>query len=113
MKAAAAGARQGLLEGRKLWSTLLDEPVTPSGGIVVSGMLAEQLVRELGSGAAPGTVLTREGTSVAGAEVTVRVIAGDPSDEDVAVVSVSRSARASPSCSSSSGHRRSGRGPSS
>ena len=86
MKAAAAGARQGLLEGRKLWSTLLDEPVTPSGGILVSGMLAEQLVRELGSGAAPGTVSTREGTSVAGAEVVVRVIAGDPSDEDVAVV---------------------------
>ena len=86
MKAAAVGARQGLLEGRKLWSTLLDEPVTPSGGIVVCGMLAEQLVRELGSGAAHGTVSVREGTSAAGAEVVVRVIAGDPSDEDAAVV---------------------------
>ena len=86
MKAAAAGVRQGLLEGRKLWSTLLDEQATPSGGIVVSGMLAEQLVRELGPGAAPGTVFAREGTIVAGAEVVVRVIAGDPSNEDVAVV---------------------------
>ncbi len=86
MRGAVVGARQGLLEGRKLWSTLLDEPATPSGGIVVSGMLAEQLVRELGAGAAPGAVLTREGTIVAGAQMVVRVIAGDPSDEDVAVV---------------------------
>jgi hypothetical protein len=82
----AAGARAGLLEGRNLWSTLLDEPVTPSGGIVVSGMLAEQLARELGAGADPGTVSTREGTSVVGAAVAVRVIAGEPSEEDVSLV---------------------------
>jgi hypothetical protein len=86
VKAAVSGARDSLLEGRKLWSALLDEPVTAPGGLVVSGMLAEQLARELGSGAVPGAVVTREGTSVAGAEVAVRVIAGDPSDEDVALV---------------------------
>jgi hypothetical protein len=82
----AAGIRGGLLEGRSLWSELLDEPVTPSGGIVVSGMLAEQLARELGAGADAGTVSVREGSGAAGAEVVVRVIAGEPSDEDVAVV---------------------------
>jgi hypothetical protein len=82
----AAGIRAGLLEGRSLWSELLDEPVTPSGGIVVSGMLAEQLARELGVGADAGTVSVREGSGAAGAEVVVRVIAGEPSDEDVAVV---------------------------
>jgi len=78
--------RGGLLEGRDLWSALLEEPVRPSGGILVSGMLAEQLARELGAGADAGTVSVREGTSAAGAEVVVRVIAGEPSDEDVAVV---------------------------
>jgi hypothetical protein len=81
-----AGIRGGLLEGRSLWSELLDEPVTPSGGIVVSGMLAEQLARELGAGADAGMVSVREGTGAAGAEVVVRVIAGEPSEEDVAVV---------------------------
>jgi hypothetical protein len=48
-------------------------------------MLAEQLARQLGAGAEPGAVTAREGASVAGAEVVVRVIAGDPSPEDVAL----------------------------
>jgi hypothetical protein len=53
---------------------------------VVSGMLAEQLARELGRGAQPGAVVVREDASVAGAEVVVRVIAGEPSAEDSALV---------------------------
>jgi hypothetical protein len=82
----AAGIRQGLLEGRGLWSELRDEPVRAAGAVVVSGMLAEQLARQLGAGAEPGAVVDREGVSVAGAEVVVRVIAGDPSPEDAALV---------------------------
>ena len=82
----AAGIRQGVLEGRGLWSELRDEPVRATGAVVVSGMLAEQLARQLGSGAAPGAVVARESLSVTGAEVAVRVIAGDPSPEDTALV---------------------------
>ncbi len=82
----AAGIRQGVLEGRGLWSELRDEPVRATGAVVVSGMLAEQLARQLGAGGQPGAVVARERGSVAGAEVVVRVIAGDPSPEDTALV---------------------------
>jgi hypothetical protein len=82
----ATGIRQGVLEGKGLWSELRDEPVGVGGSVVVSGMLAEQLARPLGAGAEPGAVVAREGMSVAGAEVVVRVIAGDPSPEDIALV---------------------------
>ena len=82
----AAGIRQGLLEGKGLWGELRDEPVRAAGAVVVSGMLAEQLARQLGAGAEPGAVVAREGGTVAGAEVVVRVIAGDPSPEDTALV---------------------------
>ena len=82
----AAGIGQGLREGRSLWSELRDEPVRAAGAVVVSGMLAEQLARQLGAGADPGAVVAREGPTVAGAEVVVRVIAGDPSPEDTALV---------------------------
>ncbi len=57
---------------------------TASGSLVVSGMLAEQLARELGAGAARGAVAV--GDDVRGAAVVVRVIAGEPSDEDDALV---------------------------
>ena len=81
-----AGIRQGLLEGKGLWSELRDEPARAEGAVVVSGMLAEQLARQLGAGAEPSAVVAREGGSVARAEVVVRVIAGDPSPEDAALV---------------------------
>ncbi|HET6622908.1 MAG TPA: hypothetical protein VFG70_00145 [Gaiellaceae bacterium] len=81
-----AGIRQGLLEGRGLLSELRDEPVRAEGAVVVSGMLAEQLARQLGAGAEPGAVVAREGVNVARAEAVVRVIAGDPSAEDTALV---------------------------
>jgi hypothetical protein len=55
-----------------------------SGRVVVSGMLAEQLARELGAGAQPGAVVV--GDDVRGAAVVVRVLAGEPSAEDDAIV---------------------------
>jgi hypothetical protein len=80
-----AGVRAGLLEGRSLFGELRDESHGAAGGIVVSGMLAEQLARQLAAGAAPGAVTAREG-SVEGAAVAVRVIAGEPSADDAALV---------------------------
>lgn len=75
------------LEARGVLRVLQDGlgPVE-AGSIVVSGMLAEQLARELGAGAELGTVVVGNGTSVAGAPVIVRVIAGEPNDEDDALV---------------------------
>lgn len=78
--------RGGVLEGRRLVSALRDEPTRGVGAVVVSGMLAEPLARDLGRGAEPGAVLVREGGTLAGAEVVVRVIAGEPSAEDEALV---------------------------
>ena len=67
------------LEAREALKTAGDTKTQdPVGAIVVSGTLAEQLVRELGAGAGPGAVVVREPPSVAGAEVVVRVLAGDP-----------------------------------
>ena len=56
-----------------------------AGSVAVSGMLAEQLAKQLGAGAAPGAVVVTEGPDRA-ARAVVRVIAGEPSDEDAAVV---------------------------
>lgn len=82
-----ASLRAVALEARSVLRTMQDG-LAPSeaGSIVVSGMLAEQLARELGTGAEFGAVVVGDGTSVAGAPVLVRVIAGDPSDEDDALV---------------------------
>lgn len=77
--------RGGVLEGRRLVSALRGEPTGGVGAVVVSGMLAEPLARDLGRGAEPGAVLVREGGALAGAEVVVRVIAGEPSAEDEAL----------------------------
>jgi hypothetical protein len=49
-------------------------------------MLAEQLARELAGGAEPGAVVVGDGFRVAGAEVLVHVIAGEPSEADEALV---------------------------
>lgn len=59
---------------------------TGAGAVVVSGMLAEQLAKQLGAGADPGAVVVREGPSVGGARAIVRIIAGEPSEEDQAIV---------------------------
>jgi hypothetical protein len=73
-------------EGGKLLSELREDRDALVGALVVSGMLAEPLARELGAGAAPGAVLVREGGTLTGAEVAVRVMAGEPSEEDRALV---------------------------
>lgn len=61
-------------------------PAGHGGSVVVSGVLAEQLVRELGAGARSGTVQLGGDVPTASSDVAVRVIAGDPSDADLAFV---------------------------
>jgi hypothetical protein len=79
--------RARILEGRDLWSAGQDEaPPASVGGVVVSGMLAEQLARQLGAGADAGAVSVGDGRRTSGAEVLVHVIAGDPSQDDTALV---------------------------
>jgi hypothetical protein len=81
MSAAAVGALA--YEARSVVQTMRDElePGTV-GPIVVSGMLAEQLAKELGAEAAPGAVVPDDGPRVPSAEVLVRIVAGDPSETD-------------------------------
>jgi hypothetical protein len=77
----------GLTEARNLVSTLREErKVAHVGPLVVSGMLAEQLAKELGSGAAPGAVVVSDDPGAVRAPVAIRVLAGHPSDEDDAFV---------------------------
>ena len=66
----------------------IQEESAPSraGPIVVSGMLAEQLARELGAGAAPGAVVVGDSTRGVAAEVWVHVMAGEPTADDQARV---------------------------
>lgn len=56
------------------------------GPVVVSGVLADQLAKELRAGAEPGAVLAGSAALDPNSEVVVRVIAGTPSDEDIALV---------------------------
>lgn len=83
-----AGARSAITEVRSLFSAAHHEELHRVGPIVVSGMLAEQLAKELAASAVPGAVVIGQGKSVAqqGAEVLVHVIAGDPTDADVELV---------------------------
>ena len=85
MRTAALTAR--VYEARNVVVTLRGElsPATV-GPVVVSGMLAEQLAKELAAGAEPGAVVAQEGASTPSAEVLVRIVAGDPSDADGAFV---------------------------
>jgi len=83
-----AGAIRSLVsEARELASTLEGETEEwADGGLVVSGMLAEQLARELGRGAWTGVVRVGDGVPLREGDVAVRVIAGEPGEDDVAVV---------------------------
>ena len=85
MKAAGLAAYVGEL--KSLGLTMREEltPVRP-GPIVVSGILAEQLAKELGAGAVAGTVLVGDSPRGVAAAVYVRVVAGDPNEEDEALV---------------------------
>ena len=83
----AADIRAFVGEARGLGSALREE-IAPRhvGPVVVSGVLAEQLAKELGAGASPGAVTLRAGAVPANAEVLVHVIAGDPSADDESLV---------------------------
>ncbi len=52
-----------------------------TGPLLVTGVLAEQLARQLGEGGAPGAV--RTGGRVEDAAILARVLAGAPTEEDV------------------------------
>jgi len=74
-------------EARDLGFALRDEAsVEQAGPIVVSGVLAEQLAKELRARAAPGAVVVGSGKADPSASVHVHVIAGDPSAEDESLV---------------------------
>jgi hypothetical protein len=74
-------------EARELRSALDEEAGgEPASTVVVSGMLAEQLVRELGRGAALWSVRTQVGGELHAGDVVVHVFAGEPSEDDVAYV---------------------------
>lgn len=80
-----AALRELALEARNSVQTVRGElAASAPGRVVVSGILAEQLVRELGAGARPGAVTV--GDEVHGATVVVRVLGGEPSQEDDALV---------------------------
>ncbi len=87
-RAVRTGTLAGLArEGRSAAGVLQRELATGTPGFVtVSGMLAEQLVRELGAGAEAGAVRVGGDEVAPGAAVLVRVIAGDPTDADIAFV---------------------------
>ncbi len=75
------------LEGRTAMGAIQSAQAPSStGSVVVSGMLAEQLARELAAGARTGSVVLGDEVALRGAAVAVRVIAGDPSGEDVSFV---------------------------
>jgi hypothetical protein len=83
-----AGARALVNEAKSLGLAVREEADPPSAGsIVVTGVLAEQLAKELGAGAAPGAVVTAAAGSLPSrVEILVHVVAGDPSEEDEALV---------------------------
>ena len=66
----------------------LNEELAPrhSEPVIVSGVLAEQLAKELGAGARPGAVEVGTEKLRAGVEGLVHVLAGDPSADDEEIV---------------------------
>lgn len=80
--------RARVQEARELHSALEEETGSPGadGRVLVSGMLAEQLARELGREAAPGAVLVGDAWAFRDGDVAVHVFAGEPSEADVAHV---------------------------
>jgi hypothetical protein len=79
----AAGVRALVDELRSVGTTLTSDADSESvGPVCVSGMLAEQLVKELAAEASPGAIVVGGSELVRRAEVLVRIVAGDPSPED-------------------------------
>jgi hypothetical protein len=76
-----------IFEARELTQAIQDEAAPErSGHIVVSGMLGEQLARELGAGAEPGSVVVDGAARLRSAEVLVHVMAAEPSPADETAV---------------------------
>ncbi len=83
----SVGVAAILGELRSVGQTVREELEPPRvGPIVVSGVLAEQLAKQLGAGAAPGSVMVLAGPPPANTSALVHVIAGDPSADDVELV---------------------------
>lgn len=74
-------------EARTIVSALRDELDRPSvGPLLVTGMLAEQLARQLGEGADPGAVVAGDASRVAHSAAVVHIIAGEPTPADEELV---------------------------
>lgn len=81
------GAPLLALEVRELAGTIQEESSPERAKqIVVSGMLCEQLERELGAGAEPGAVVVDGASRLGSAEVVVHVMAAEPTAADEAIV---------------------------
>jgi hypothetical protein len=79
----AAGLRALVSEVRSVDAALVGSGDSGAvGPIGVSGMLADQLAKELAAGSAAGAIVVGGVELVARAELLVRIIAGDPSAED-------------------------------
>jgi hypothetical protein len=78
-------ARAALDELKGIVGAVREEPVY-AGPVLVTGMLAEQLARQLAQGAKPGAVVALDQSRLESSSVLVHVIAGDPSDDDEALV---------------------------
>ncbi|HEX2426964.1 MAG TPA: hypothetical protein VHI53_03505, partial [Gaiellaceae bacterium] len=73
-------------EAKGLGFALRSERAPSVGPVVVTGVLAEQLAKELGAGADPGAVTVGGEPLPSTLEVLVHVIAGDPTSADVELV---------------------------
>jgi hypothetical protein len=72
-----------VLEARNVLRALEDErKVTHVGPIVVGGMLADQLAKELAAGAATGSIAVADDPRGLRAALAIRVVAGDPTADD-------------------------------
>lgn len=82
----AVAARALFDEARSVARLVRQETATRAfGSVLVSGILADQLAKELGAGAAPGAI--RVGSEpLPDAEVVVRIIAGEPTPDDDSIV---------------------------
>jgi hypothetical protein len=79
--------RSVVFEARRLAQEIQEEAAPASTGpILVSGMLCEQLAKELSVGAEPGAVVVDGETRLPSADVAVHVIAREPSPGDEALV---------------------------
>jgi hypothetical protein len=83
----AAGLRALVAEARSVGSTLTaDADPASIGPVGVSGMLADQLAKELSAGAQHGAVVVGGAELADRAEVLVRIVAGDPTEDDERLV---------------------------